>query len=286
MIRNYLGFPRGLSGGELTFRAWEQALLFGAQFLFLQQAAGLSVSGNELSIELSGGDRVRSRTAVVAVGVAYRRLGIAALDRLMGAGVYYGAAGVEAPAMSGEEVYVIGGANSAGQAALHLARYAANVHLVVRGSSLSSGMSDYLVTQVESTPNIHVLLQTRVVDGTGEFRLGSLILEELRTGARAEVPASAVFVLIGAEPHTGWLPDRVQRDNYGYVLTGRDISGQGWPLQRLPFPFETSMPGVFAAGDVRSGSVKRVASAVGDGSVAIRYVHEYLATLTDAASIS
>jgi thioredoxin reductase (NADPH) len=277
MIRNYLGFPRGLSGDELTSRAYEQAMLFGAQFVFMQRAAGLAARGNAYAVALSGGSEAVSRAVIIATGVAYRRLGISALDRLIGAGVYYGAAGVEAPAMVGQEVYVVGGANSAGQAALHLAKFAARVTLLVRGESLETGMSDYLITELASTTNVQVRLRTRVVDGRGAHRLESLILEESGTGALEEVAAAGVFVLIGAETHTEWLRDVLQRDDRGYVLTGRDLSVEWWRLNRPPLPFETSMPGVFAAGDVRHGSVKRVAGAVGEGSVAVGSVHQYLA---------
>jgi thioredoxin reductase (NADPH) len=279
MIRNYLGFPRGVSGGELAFRAWEQALLFGIQFVFGQRATGLTLHGHERVITLSDGSEVSARAVIIAAGVEYRRLGIPALERLVGVGVFYGAAGVEAPAMAGEEVYVVGGANSAGQAALHLARFAARVTLLVRGESLATGMSDYLITELQATPNVEVRLRTRVVDGRGEDRLETLTLEDVGTGQREEVASAAVFVLIGAEPHTEWLRDVLQRDEHEYILTGRDIPQQAWPLARAPLPFETSLPGVFAVGDARHGSVKRVAGAVGEGSVAVGAVHQYLAAL-------
>jgi thioredoxin reductase (NADPH) len=179
--------------------------------------------------------------------------------------------------MAGEEVYIVGGANSAGQAAQHLARYAARVTLLVRGDSLEAGMSEYLITQLRATPNVEVRLQTRVVDGCGADRLETLLLEDVKTRQREEVAAAALFVMIGAEPRTDWLHDVVQRDSHGFILTGRDIGAQAWPLQRAPLPFETSMPGVFAVGDARHGSVKRVAGAVGEGSVAVGSVHQYLA---------
>jgi thioredoxin reductase (NADPH) len=277
MIRNYLGFPRGVSGGELAFRAWEQALLFGAQFVFRQQATALRLRDHERVVSLSDGNEVVARAVLIATGVAYRRLGIPALERLVGVGVFYGAAGVEAPALAGEEVYVVGGANSAGQAALHLARFADRVTLLVRGESLTTGMSDYLITQLQATPNVQVRLRTQVVDGRGEDRLETLTLEDMATGRREEVAAAAVFVLIGAEPRTDWLREVIQRDERGYLLTGGDVPGQAWPLARPPLPFETSMPGVFAVGDTRHGSVKRVAGAVGEGSVAVGSVHQYLA---------
>jgi thioredoxin reductase (NADPH) len=222
---------------------------------------------------------VTARTVIVATGVAYRRLGIPALERFLGVGVFYGAAGVEAPAMSGEKVYVVGGANSAGQAALHLAKFAKQVTLVVRGDSLAASMSDYLIQQLAATPNVAVRLGTRVVDGHGQARLDALTVEAGATGQREEVPAAALFVMIGAEPRTEWLRGSVQLDDHGFVLTDRDLPAGAWSLDRPPLPFETSLPGVFAVGDVRHGSVKRVAGAVGEGSVAVGSVHQYLAAL-------
>nr|HMN28008.1 NAD(P)/FAD-dependent oxidoreductase [Caldilineaceae bacterium] len=221
---------------------------------------------------------------IIASGVEYGRLRIPALERLIGVGVFYGAAGVEAPAMAGEGGYVICGANSAWQTALHLARFASRVTLLVRGESLAAGMSDYLISQLQATPNIEVRLRTRVVDGYGVDRLETLSLEDVGSGQREEVAAAAVFVLIGAEPRTEWLRDLILRDERGYILTGRDLPAQAWPLARPPLPFETSMPGVFAVGDARHGSVKRVVGAVGEGSVAVGSVHQYLAEV--AASVA
>jgi thioredoxin reductase (NADPH) len=278
-IRNYLGFPRGLSGGELTFRAWQQSLLFGARFLLMERATGLTSRGAERAIALVGGGEVIGRAVIVAAGVTYRRLGIPALERLVGLGVFYGGAVAEAPALAGEEVYVVGGANSAGQAALHLARFVARVTLLVRGDSLAASMSDYLITELEATPSVEVRLHTRVVDGRGAHRLEALVLEDVRTERREEVPAAAVFVLIGAEPRTDWLRDALRRDDRGFILTGRAVPAEAWPLDRPPLPFETSRPGVFAVGDVRHGSIRRVAEAVGEGSVAVGSVHQYLADL-------
>jgi thioredoxin reductase (NADPH) len=275
MIRNYLGFPRGTSGGELAHRAWQQAVLFGAEFLFGHTAIGLVARDTERIIQLSDGGQVTARAVIVAVGATYRRLDIPSLDRLTGTGVYYGAAGVEAKAMAGEQVYVVGGANSAGQAALHLAKFAERVTLVLRGTSLAAGMSDYLIRQIDATANIDVRSRTRVLDGHGTSRLESLTLENAGTGKREEVPAAALFVLIGAEPHTQWLHDIVQLDERGYIVTDRNVSSQAGA--RAPLPFETAMPGVFAVGDVRHGSVKRVAGAVGEGSVSVGSVHQYLA---------
>ena len=277
LIRNYLGFPRGIGGGELAHQAWQQAVLFGAQFVFTHPATGLTIAEDHHVVTLGDGSEATARAVIIATGVSYRRLGIPSLDRFVGTGAFYGAPGVEAPAMAGQEVYVVGGANSAGQAALHLARFASRVTLLVRGQALAISMSDYLVNQLNATPNIDVRLRTQVVSGRGRNHLETLTLEDLRTGHRKEAPASAIFVLIGAEPRTDWLGDVVEVDERGFVLTGDDIPQPAWPGSRPPLPFETSVPGVFAAGDVRYGSVKRAAGAVGEGSVTVGSVHRYLA---------
>jgi thioredoxin reductase (NADPH) len=279
MIRNYLGFPGGISGGELAHRAWQQATLLGAEFVFSHQVTALTSDGDRHALALTDGSPVGARAVILATGVTYRHLGIPDLDRLIGAGVFYGAAGVMAPAVAGEDVYVVGGANSAGQAALHLARYAARVTLLVRGGSLAAGMSDYLVRQIQATSNIAVRVCTQVVGGRGDTRLEGLTLQDRRTHGTEEVGAAAVFILIGAEPRTDWLTPVLRLDDHGFVLTGRDVPASDWPLVRDPYPFETSRPGVFAAGDVRYGSVKRVAGAVGEGSVTVGSVHRYLAGL-------
>lgn len=281
LIRNYLGFPWGVGGAELARRATEQALWFGAVFRFMRSATALRSEGRELRLTLSDGAEVTARAVVLATGVSYRRLGVASLEGLVGAGVFYGAATTEAKAMIGQEVYVVGGANSAGQAASHLSEYASRVTLVVRGRSLSTSMSDYLIKEIEAAHNIDVRYGTRIVDGGGEEgRLEHLVLEDLESGRSEMVPAAALFVLIGAEPRTAWLPDEIVRDRRGYMVTGTDLLKDGrlpqvWPLGRYPLPMETSVPGVFAAGDVRYGSVKRVASAVGAGAIAIQSVHEH-----------
>jgi thioredoxin reductase (NADPH) len=276
LIRNYLGFPHGLSGGSLTNRAIEQAWLFGASTM-LARACGLTAQGPERVVQLAGGGQVTARAVVIASGVTWRRLGVPALEALVGAGVFYGAAGAEAHAMAGRDVYVIGAGNSAGQAALHLARYAASVTMVVRGPGLSATMSNYLITEISKTPVIHVRAGTEVTGGQGQCSLETLMLRERGSGATETVPAAALFVMIGAEPRTGWLDGRVQRDGQGFILTGRDLDrAGGWPPGRPPLLLETSMPGVFAAGDVRHRSIKRVASAVGEGATAIKLVHEYL----------
>jgi thioredoxin reductase (NADPH) len=286
-IRNYLGFPYGLSGEELTQRAFQQAWLFGADLILAQAATGLRAGGNDRVVRLSDGTEVTTRAVILAPGVAWRRLGVPALEALNGAGVFYGAAGSEARALRGEDVYVYGAGNSAGQAAIHLSGYAASVTIVTIDARLGQFMSDYLVKEVTATPNIRVVLHTEVVDGHGRQRLEGLTLRDRHTGATRTVPASALFVLIGAEPRTDWLEGVVERDERGYVLTGRDLHLDrplpgGWPLQRPPLSLETSLPGVFAAGDVRYRSVKRVASAVGEGSIAVQQVHQYLADPQEA----
>ena len=281
-VRNYLGFPWGISGAELASRAYQQAWLFGTDFLYMQAAEGLHTAGEDRVVVLADGTEIRSRSVVLAMGVSYRRLGVARLDALTGAGVFYGAAVTEAPAMTGQAVVVVGGGNAAGQAALHLAKYAASVTLVVRGPSLAAGMSDYLITAVREQDNIRVRTNTTIRDGCGVNRLEGVVLEDTSDGETVYVPAAAVFVLIGAQPHTDWVPSAVARDEHGYIRTGNDLFHDEtrrarWPLDRPPFLLETSVPGVFAAGDVRHRSVKRVASAVGEGAMAIQVLHEYLA---------
>jgi thioredoxin reductase (NADPH) len=284
LIRNYLGFPWGVSGSELAHQAYLQAWVFGATVSLMIEATGLRREGEQLVVDFSDGTEVKSKAVVIATGASYRRLGVSSLETFLGAGVFYGAAVTEARAMEGQEVYVVGGANSAGQAAMHLSKYASRVTLLVRGGSLSASMSDYLIKEIEATSNIGVRLNTRVVDGGGKGRLEHLVLEDSALWSNETVPAAALFVLIGAEPRTGWLPEGVLRDERGFVLTGQDLQHDGlpppgWFPRRAPMPLETSVPGVFAVGDVRRGSVKRVASAVGEGSVAIQMVHGHLAEI-------
>ncbi len=279
LIRNYLGFNRGVSGDDLANRATEQAWLFGAEFVLTLHAVGIDADGTDRVVRLSDGTQVAARAVILATGVSWRRLGIPALEALIGAGVFYGAAGTEARALAGLEVFVIGAGNSAGQAVLHLARYASRVTMLVRGESLAASMSQYLVTEIENSANVVVMLETVVVDGHGVGYLEALTLHDRASGAEQVVPASALFVMIGAEPHTDWLGDTVQRDELGYILTGRDLPPSPAPSEgtaRIPLLLETSLSGVFAAGDVRHRSVKRVASAVGEGAIAIQLVHEYL----------
>ena len=275
LIRNYLGFPRGISGAELAGQAYQQAWIFDAKFAFMRTVTRLERCGQDLELTLSDGDRFTAGAVILATGASYRRLDVAGLESLQGAGVFYGGAAAEAQTVAGEDVYIVGGANSAGQAALHLARRARSVTLVVRGQSIRGGMSEYLVCQIEAVDNIGVREATTVVGGGGDGRLQHLVLHDAPTGEEETVSAGALFVLIGARPHTDWLPEDVLRDSRGFVLTGSDVPLQesGWPLERAPLLLESSLPGVFAAGDVRHGSVKRVASAVGEGSIAIQLVH-------------
>ena len=282
MIRNYPGFPHGISGHELTRRACEQAWMFGAQMVFAQPVTGLGGSAGERIVHLAAGQQITTRTVIVATGIAWRRLGVSRLEALVGSGVFYGAAGTEAQAMLGRDVFTVGAGNSAGQAALHLARYARHVTMLVRGDRLARSMSDYLVLEIAATANITVRLCTEVIDGHGRGILEGLTLRDTLDGRTEEVAAPALFVLIGGEPRTQWLPRTVQLE-HGYVRTGLDVMQRGaqraGPPDRVPLPLETSLPGVFAAGDARYRSMKRVASAVGDGATVVRLAQEYLAAV-------
>jgi thioredoxin reductase (NADPH) len=279
LIRNYLGFPHGISGRRLAEEAYEQAWVFGAQFAFMQRATGLRHEGESIVVSLSGFRDISARAVILATGAEYRRLEVEGLDALAakGAGVFYGGPATEAPAMVDREVFVVGGANSAGQAALHLAEYARRVTLVVRADSLGAGMSHYLVQQVEAAPNIEVRLGTEIVGGEGAEWLDRLTLRD-RDGALEAVDADALFLMIGARPNTAWLPEDVLRDASGFIRTGPELAATAaWSLERPPFSLETTMPGVLAVGDVRDGSMNRVASAVGEGSIAVRLVHDLFA---------
>ena len=277
-IRNFLGFPAGISGGELAERAYEQAWMFGAEFVLMNGASGLSAGGDGLQVTLFEVGQVTARAVVLATGVSYRQLDAPGIAGLVGAGVFYGSALSEAPAVKDQDVFIAGAGNSAGQTAIYLARSARSVTLLVRGGSLAKSMSDYLVTEIESTPRVHVRLHTEVAAARGDYRLTDLTLHNSSSGHDETVPAAALFVMIGATPHTDWLPADVARDRHGFILTGRDLhrKDQAGQNQPRPLPLETSLPGVFAAGDVHAGSVKRVASAVGEGSVAIPQVHQHL----------
>jgi thioredoxin reductase (NADPH) len=276
LIRNYLGFGRGVSGSRLAEEAFDQASSFGARFLFMHRVVELARSGAGFELSLSDGRQVAAGGVILAGGASYQRLDIPSLEALNGAGVFYGGSTSEAPALVGKDVYVTGGGNAAGQAALHLARYARGVTLIVRAETLDEGMSSYLVEAIEATPNVEVNVGTTVVGGGGDGYLQELVLREIVTGAETNVAADALFVMIGARPQTDWLPADIARDSDGFVLTGEDLPADRWPLERSPLALETSMPGVLAAGDVRHASVKRVAAAVGEGSIAVQLVHRLL----------
>jgi len=276
LIRNYPGFSRGVSGAELAQRTYQQAWVFGSEFLLMRDATALRAEDGRTAIAISGGGDVSARAVVLAMGVAYRRLEVDSLEALVGAGVFYGASTSEARGLSGGRAYVVGGGNSAGQAAVHLSGFAEQVTILIRGQSLATSMSHYLIETIDGTPNIDVRAGTEVVDAAGEGRLGELTLRDVGSDATETVAADGLFVLIGARPLTDWLPDSIACDPRGFVLTGSDIPEGRWPLERQPLMLETSMPGVFAAGDVRHRTVKRVAAAVGQGAAAIQQVHEYL----------
>jgi len=283
-IENYLGFPAGLSGGDLARRGVDQARRFGVEILAPQEATALRVEGPSRVIKLSDGSELGAKALLIATGLSYRKLDVPGAERLQGRGVYYGAAMTEAASCKDQDVYVVGGANSAGQAAMFFSKYACRVVMLVRGETLSTSMSQYLIDQIKQTPKIEVETRSRVVEAHGDGHLEGLSIRCERSGQINRVDANALFVFIGAEPHTDWLAGVVERDERGFVLTGNDLlhdgkRPEGWPLERDPYLAETSVPGVFAVGDVRHGSVKRVASGVGEGSIAIQFVHEYLSAV-------
>ncbi len=281
-IENYLGFPTGISGSELARRATTQARRFGAEIVSVQDATGLEVSAAARLVHLAGGGTLGAHSVIVATGVDYRRLEAPGVEELTGRGVYYGAALAEAQNVAGQDVYLVGGANSAGQAAVYFARFARQVSLVVRADRLEKGMSQYLVDQIRATPNIRVLVNSEVAAACGEEHLDSLTIANRLEHSEAQVAADFLFVFIGAHPHTEWLGASIARDDRGFILAGPDLLHDGasprWSLERAPLPLETSLPGVFVAGDVRRSSMKRVASAVGDGAMAVYLVHQYLDT--------
>jgi thioredoxin reductase (NADPH) len=278
-IENYLGFPSGVTGADLGRRAYAQAARFGAEFV-TQRATGMRIDGQYRFLQLADGREISSHCVLLAPGVQYRKLDIPGADRLTGRGIYYGAALVEALGCQGEEVFMVGGANSAGQAALHFARYATKVTMLVRGMGLSATMSKYLIDEIAHTSNIVVDASTQVLEAMGDDHLAELRLRN--PSGEVQVPASMLFIFIGAAPVTAWLPKCIMRDEKGFILAGPDLRKDGkmpdvWTEKRDPFLLETSVPGVFVAGDVRAGSVKRVASAVGEGSIAVQFMHQYLA---------
>lgn len=279
-IENYLGFPGGVSGGELARRAVTQARRFGVEILTAQEVVGLAADGPSRTVKLGDGSEVKCRALLIATGVSYRHLQARGIDRLTGAGVYYGAALSEGESVRGQDVYMVGGANSAGQAALYFSRFADSVTLLVRGESLSARMSRYLIDQIEATDNIRVWTRAEVQEALGSTHLEELVIARDGGIAAETFPAAALFIFIGAVPHTDWLGDSVARNRHGFIYSGPDAGRNGSTSpaggDRVPFLLETSLSGVFVAGDVRDGSVKRVASAVGEGSMAVMYVHQYL----------
>ena len=280
-IENYLGFPSGLSGGDLARRAVVQARRFGVEILAPQEATGVRIEGPYRIIKLADGNEISCHALMIATGVQWRRLDAPGVDRLQGAGVYYGGGSTEALSCKGEIVYVVGGANSAGQAAMNFSKYAQRVVILVRGDSLSSTMSQYLIDQIKETPNIQLWTHASVSEVHGDTHLEEVSVLCSDTRKIERVPASAMFIFIGALPRTDWLSGTVERDERGFILTGNDLmqGGEhpnGWTLERDPFLLETNVPGIFAVGDVRHGSVKRVASGVGEGSVAVQFIHQYL----------
>jgi thioredoxin reductase (NADPH) len=280
-IENYLGFPAGLKGSDLAMRAVTQARRFGVEIVSPQEANAVRVDDPYRYLKLNDGTEISCHALILATGVQWRNLQVPGIERLQGAGVYYGAGHTEAISCRNENVYIVGGANSAGQAAMFFSQYARSVMMLVRGPSLSATMSQYLIDQIEKTPNIQVECSTHVTGVHGEDRLQAISISCGMSGDTQTVPASALFIFIGAEPCTTWLGDVVQRDQRGFVLTGPDLMHdgarpKGWQLDRDPVLLETSVPGIFAVGDVRHGSIKRVASGVGEGSVAIQFVHQYL----------
>lgn len=275
-IENYLGFPDGISGGDLAARALAQARRLGAEVLTPLGVTAMALKEHYKTLGLSDGTELTARAVIVATGVTYRALTAPGLDRLNGAGVYYGAATTEAAAAKGDVVYTVGSANSAGQGAMYFSKFAAKVNMLVRGESLAAHMSQYLIDQIAATPNIEVLTGTHVARAEGETHLEALTLEAA-DGEQRTVPTAFLFVFIGAQPQHEWLPAQVACDENGYVFTGLDAAGEKWALERDPMHLETSVPGVFAAGDVRHGSIRRVAGGVGEGSTCVQLVHRYLA---------
>ena len=281
-IENYLGFPSGLSGGDLARRAVTQARRFGVEILAPQQAVGLRIDGPYRLVKLADGSEISCHALLIATGVQWRSLDVPGMERLQGAGVYYGAGPAEAISCKDEDVYIVGGANSAGQAAMYFSKYARRVVMLVRADSLASSMSQYLIDQIKNTPNIQVEPRTQVVEVHGQDRLESISILCSDSGKVEQVPASALFIFIGAVPRTEWLDGIVERDERGFILSGSRLvhdgkRPKGWTLDRDPGLLETNVPGVFVVGDVRLGSVKRVASGVGEGSIAVQFVHQYLA---------
>ncbi len=283
-IENYLGFPKGLSGSELARRAITQATRFGIEFLSPQTVSSIEMEGNYKVLHLENGDKVSTKSIIIATGVDYRRFPQSSVESLTGAGVYYGAATTEANGCKNQDVYIIGGGNSAGQGAVYLSKFAKKVVILIRRADLSHSMSSYLIEQIESIENIELRAKSQVIKAYGENHLESLDIEHVDDGSVENVSARALFIFIGARPATSWLPKEVLRNEKGYIHTGLDVKktkefGKLWKLDRNPFTLESSIPGIFASGDVRSGAMNRVAAAVGEGAMSIKLVHSYLSTI-------
>ncbi|MGD1860730.1 MAG: FAD-dependent oxidoreductase [Leptolyngbyaceae cyanobacterium] len=277
-IENYLGFPAGLSGSDLARRAVTQAKRFGVELLAPQEVVGLRLEDNYRIVTLSDGSEISCHAVILAIGVTWRRLTVPGIEQFTGAGVYYGAAQTEAAACQDEDVYVVGGANSAGQAAMYFSKYARRVYILVRGESLTKSMSQYLIDQIDGTDNIEVMPFHSVVEARGGDRLEQILVKDSQTDTVKTFATNSLFIFIGAVPSTEWLDGIIERDERGFIFTGPDISSHSsWPLERDRFLLETNVPGVFAVGDVRSGSIKRVASGVGEGSICVQFVHRHLA---------
>jgi thioredoxin reductase (NADPH) len=281
-IENYLGFPSGLTGSDLALRAVAQAKRFGVEILSPQEATGIRIDGPYRYLKLADGSEISCNVLLLAMGVQWRTLDVPGIDKLQGAGVYYGGGTSEAISCKGETVYIIGGANSAGQAAMHFSKFAQKVVMLIRGPSLAATMSHYLIEQIEKTPNIEVWTRTSVVAVHGESRLSGITIQCSPSGETKQLPASSLFIFIGAQPSTEWLGTLVERDERGFILSGPDLIHDGkrppsWTLDRDPGLLETNVPGIFVVGDVRHGSVKRVASGVGEGAVVVQFMHQYLA---------
>lgn len=283
-IENYLGFPSGLSGADLARRAVAQARRFGVEILAPQEVLKLRVEGGSKFVTLADGNEIGAKALVVATGVSYRKLGVPGMERLQGAGIYYGAAMTEAASCKDEDVYIVGGANSAGQAAMFFSKYARRVIMLVRGASLTASMSQYLIEQIRQTANIHVEYNSQVTEAFGTDHLEAISVLCSTSGETQKVPAASLFIFIGAAPGTEWLDGVIQRNDKGFILTGPDLMmdgklPRGWPLERQPWLLEASVPGIFVAGDVRYRSIKRVASGVGEGANAVQFVHQYLGSV-------